>query len=424
MKKVILYTCAAILLAACAKKPEGHRVVMCIPVYGQSLALGEEAKLITDFEELGKSYDGRIVTENMDHTFGYFDNDALKQWGKKLIGYKKRTFELSVYGMAEALASQLGRDTLICIFPGGQGATPLARLSKGTSPYNTFIKNIKIAAENARDNGWEFHLPAICWMQGESDIENYPDTDYKKLLTQFAEDINQDVKAITGQQEDVRIICYQSNNVTGGKRYVQNSYDCFECGVPQSQMELIRDNTLFWASGPTYPYTFVRERIHINGICQKRIGHLAALAAIDIIRGQQTRQRGLIPLTVDGHDNQVIIHYNVPVSPLQFDTTSVAKARNYGFSVITPDNEDILKSVSIAGDSVILTCSKPVDSCRLRYGINGQRMKSGHRHGPRGNLRDSQGDNKKVTVKGKEYPLHNWSYQFDMNITSDKQHEK
>ena len=31
---------------------EGHKTVICIPVYGQSLALGEEAARITDFDSL------------------------------------------------------------------------------------------------------------------------------------------------------------------------------------------------------------------------------------------------------------------------------------------------------------------------------------------------------------------------------------
>ena len=64
------------------------------------------------------------------HDFGYFDNNALKQW-KRLIGYKKHSAELSLYGMDETLAAQTGSDTLICIFPGGQGAAAIAQLSKG-----------------------------------------------------------------------------------------------------------------------------------------------------------------------------------------------------------------------------------------------------------------------------------------------------
>ena len=46
----------------------GHKVVICIPVYGQSYALGEEAKRITDFDSLRIKYNGRIVTEKLDYT--------------------------------------------------------------------------------------------------------------------------------------------------------------------------------------------------------------------------------------------------------------------------------------------------------------------------------------------------------------------
>ena len=41
-------------------KDYDHKVVICIPVFGQSLALGEEAVRITDFDSLRIKYDGRI----------------------------------------------------------------------------------------------------------------------------------------------------------------------------------------------------------------------------------------------------------------------------------------------------------------------------------------------------------------------------
>ena len=133
---------ASVLFMAC-KKDDSHKTVLCIPVYGQSLALGEEAERITDFDSLANYADGRIVTENLDHQFGYFENDELKEFAKKLVGYQKRAFELSVYNMAKVLADSTGSDTLICIFPGGQGATAIANLSKGTKPYQKFIEDIK-----------------------------------------------------------------------------------------------------------------------------------------------------------------------------------------------------------------------------------------------------------------------------------------
>lgn len=411
---IILIIISNWLLISCTQKNEYH-LVMCIPVYGQSLALGEEAELITNFDSLKDNNEGRIVTENLDYEFGYFDNNEFKQWGKKLIHYQKRSFELSVYGMAERLISQLGKDTMVCIFPGGQGATALANLSKGTEPYKQFLKNIANAYEIAKEKEWDFEVPAVCYMQGESDIEDYPDTNYKELLKQLCTDFNRDIKQITNQSQNIRIICYQSNNVSGGDQYKQDSFECVESFVPQTQMELIRDDTLFWASGPTYPYTFARERIHINSEGQKQIGNLAALSALDIIRGEGKRQ-GVVPTNITKKGNEIVIHYNVPVPPLQLDTIAVQKPKNFGFGVITPQGKDILTGVILEGDSIRLICNEVVDTCKVRYAINGERKKSGNRVGPRGNLRDSQGNKVKAIILEKEYPLHNWSYQFDISL--------
>lgn len=82
-------------------KDYGHKVVVCIPVYGQSYALGEEATRITNFDSLKIKYNGRIVTEKLDYSFGFYDSDSrFKQLIKRILHYDKKAFELSVYGMA------------------------------------------------------------------------------------------------------------------------------------------------------------------------------------------------------------------------------------------------------------------------------------------------------------------------------------
>ena len=409
-----------LFLFSCDSKENGHKTVICIPVYGQSLALGEEAVRVTDFDELIKSSSGRIVTQNLDHRFGYFDNNDAKEWLKKIIRYQKRTFELSAYGMAEMLAKELGEDTLICIFPDGQGESYLAKLNKPTLPYQKLLEDIEVAYRKAKEKGWQFYVPAICWMQGESDITDYPDTDYYQLLKQFESDINADIKQLTHQQQDVRIICYQTNAVTRGVHFEAHRFEgCKEIEVPQAMVDLIRDDTLFWASGPTYPYAFPREAIHIDGIGQKRLGYHEALSALSIIRGGE-RFRGLIPLSSTIEGNDVIIHFNVPTPPLVLDTVLVNKIENYGFSVITPDNDDIAIKVQIEGEQVRVSCNHAVTAdMRVRYAVNGVMGKSGYRNGPRGNLRDSQGDIHTANIKGHRYPLHNWCYQFDMACQSE-----
>lgn len=397
MKNFIFFICIITSLASCSQRSNLHKTVLCIPVYGQSLALGEEAERMTDFDSLAAYADGRIVTEELDHSFGYFENDNFKHWIKKTVGYQKRAYELSVYKMAQVLADQFGEDTLICIFPGGQGATAIANLSKGTLPYQRFIENIQSAYETAQERGWDFIVPAICWMQGESDIVDYPSTIYHDMLTQIWKDMNDDILQITQQKDSIPFICYQANALTRAEQFKANSYVCRETEVPQTFVNILRDNKHFWASGPTYPYTCVNEKIHIDAQGQQAVGELAARSVIGILRGAE-RFRGLIPIQTETDKDTVIIHFNTS-SILALDTIQVRKAEHYGFSVINMKNKNIIQEVVLDSSSVKLTCSESPIDCRIRYAVNGDYMKSGNQHGPRGNLRDSEG---------------NWCYQFDL----------
>lgn len=388
----------SLMFVSCHEHYE-HKTVICIPVYGQSLALGEEAERLTDFDSLSQYASGRIVTQNLDHNFGYFDNNKMKEWAKKAIRYQKRSFELSIYSMAELLADNTGNDTLICIFPGGQGATALANLSKGSEPYQQFINYIATACREARSRGWNFYVPAICWMQGESDIVDYPLTNYQQLLKQVWRDMNTDILSLTGQNDSIPFICYQANSLSRAEHFQANNFVCPETKVLQAFVNLLRDDRHFWASGPTYPYSCVNEKIHIDARGQQSIGRLAAHSVLGIIKCKK-RFRGLIPIGTDIQDTCVTIFFNDTGNSLLFDTTLVNKAEHYGFSVINTENKDIVSSVQIANNAIHIKCSQTAIDCKIRYGVNGDYMKSGRLHGPRGNLRDTFG---------------NWCYQFELS---------
>jgi hypothetical protein len=391
------------------------KTVICIPVYGQSLALGIDAERITDLDSLSNYADGRIVTEKMDHQFGYYNLNETKLYFQKLLHYQKHAYELTSYSMAQYLASNTGKDTLICIFPGGQDGTIISELGKGSIPYQKLVYDIKTAYQSATNQSWNFIIPALCWMQGETDVNSYPGTNYRELLLKFIHDINQDIKQITGQKKDIEIICYQTNALTRAKDFNPLTYNCPETEVPQTQLELIRENRSFHASGPVYPYDCVHDIIHIDGLGQKKHGLLVGLAVLDIIQ-QKDNKRGLFPQKAKNHDMEVVIEFQIPCPPLVIDTIQVAKVDCYGFSVITPDNRNIAKTVTLHGDSVYILCSEQPINCKVRYAVNGEYMKSGRLHGPRGNLRDSQGDSITIAFDGNKYPVHNWCYQFDIQI--------
>ena len=125
---------------------------------------------------------------------------------------------------------------------------------------------------------------------------------------------------------------------------------------------------------------------------------------------------GVVPINTEIKGNEVYLLFNVPYPPLCFDTVSVRKVNNYGFNVIRKDNIDIISSIKIDNDTVIVKCNESPLGCKIRYAVNGDYWKNGWRVGPRGNLRDSQGNNQKVEIQGRTYALHNWCYQFDYLI--------
>ena len=74
----------------------------------------------------------------------------------------------------------------------------IERLMKPVDPYNKFIEEIVTAYNKAKERGWQFYAPAVCWMQGESDIVDYTDYDYKEYFHRMYNDMNTDIKNVDG----------------------------------------------------------------------------------------------------------------------------------------------------------------------------------------------------------------------------------
>ena len=392
-------------LTACEGGSDKPKVVVCVPVYGQSLAMGEESELVTDIDGLTNKWNGRLVGEGLDDEFGYYEDRGWKKKIKRLIRYDNRRNENSAFAMGEALAGALGKDTVVCVFADGRGGTAISNLVKGSSPYDALIQDIKSSYEEAKKKGMEFFVPAICWMQGESDMFDYTRVDYRKMLAHFAIDVNKDIKRITGQRRDVKIVGYQSCCLTKCYNFNPTDYDCYEISIPQVQMQLIRDDSCFVAGTPVYFLDFVDDRIHLDGKSQTVVGRYNAASVLDIVRRGDSN-RGLYPVNVKSKGNTAIIEFNNSGGKLVFDTINVNKVRNYGFSVITPDNRDIAQRVGIMNDNIVIECSDNTKGCKVRYGANGEKNKSGRRFGARGNL-----------LRRNSLMMPEWCYMFDEATT-------
>lgn len=390
-------------------------VVYIVPVYGQSLALGEEANLVTDISTYGQETKHRVKSEFINERIGYYADNIYKQRFKSIFRVERRHFESSVFGLGEYFTNMnLGNQVYLCTFPAGQGETEIARLGKGSNPYKKFIDEIKMIYKEATSQGAKVTMPAFCWMQGENDLVWNTKDNYLALLRKFRADVEKDVKEITHQDMPVECILYQTCCLTLAKdKMITNKYECPQMRVPESQRQLILQDKHFHASGPVYPYDVMREYVHIDGVGQKQMGWLEGLTLGRILKGEKFI--GLQPKTLVKHGDTLIVNFNVPVPPLTIDTISVAKVNHYGFSVVNKNDHDILRQVMIKENCVFLICNKSNNSSlKVRYGACGDYMKSGRKSGPRGNLRDNQGVLISCRIGTKLYPLNNWCYMFEL----------
>lgn len=388
--------------------------VYCVPVYGQSLAIGTEATAITTFMRFpDKSVNTQYGTLDMRHTlenssFGLIDSLIENKFSEDGIPPQSQPFD-------------------VMSFASGAGAISIADLKKGTAKYNDLISYISTANASTQSQGKKLVIPAFCWVQGEHDRFGEYTNNYKGDLLQLRLDLDADIKGITGQSEDVHCIVYQTNqlSLTGSTHFNPNSYNSGDGGslmtVPQAQYELIRDSQYFHASTPIYPMKFVvGANIHIDAVGQKLMGYYEGLSAKRIIDGKGEKIGLYVSSVTKVDSTHIRLNLHAPCPPIKIDTDSVEEVSHYGFSVITSGGSDIASSVSLhshySENYIIIETSADCTGAKVRYGVNGTYGESGYQQGSRGNIRDSQGDDKVAMVNGMELKMHNWLYFFEATI--------
>lgn len=290
----------------------------------------------------------------------------------------------------------------------GLGNQTIAQLSKGTTNYAHLIADVTNGLRLANAQGKTYNVPAICWNQGEADASN---ANYGVALAQLQRDLNADIKAITGQLNDVKLISYQTASF--------NAYNESSVGKPivaYAQFEAVMnpDYRNLYMSGPMYQYEYVSDNVHLQPESSKRNGatHAVALKRLMVdgieykpwqIKGKPTRQGKIIELRFGGGGMKY---------PLVFDTTNVPEAPNKGFRLFNSGGTELsIASVEIVrGDAVRITASADVPvNALLTYAANGTYTPAGGSNTgrTRGNLRDSQ--DIVLDPTGFNKHIYNWS---------------
>jgi hypothetical protein len=293
-------------------------------------------------------------------------------------------------------------------FAPGKSSQPISALVKGTSPYTQAMAVIdRIVALSPNT---PVGMLALGWVQGESDAQAGTAFEtYITALRGLRADWDADVKTRTGQTEDVHLLSYQTSS--------HIYYGQAAPTIALAQLEASVRDPLIHCVCPIYQMDYA-DNIHLTDASEKWLGAYIGLVYWWVV----IMGRAWKPLTAKRkivRGTAIDLIFDVPKPPLVLDTAWVSNPGNYGFQLVDSGGSALtISSVTLIGpDRVRIVAAAAVPAgAKVRYawGALGGSTFSGRLTGPRGNLRDSAGNNLICDPTGIARPMHNWSLFFEI----------
>ncbi len=381
--------------------------VECIMTYGQSLAVGTGASdNSTDFKNSVIFNGGNLFTSNISTT-SFVDVESSANVSYTPIMATLTTVLNLIENENKVDVSNFGY-TFLPIAGGGAGGS-IASMSKGTTEYNYIINAVTSAKTLANQQGKTFAFRVINFVQGESDRFDTKQQYYDKAEQLFI-DFNTDIKAITGQSEDIIFIIHQTSPWLGVDL---GSGAMTQINVQEAQVQLAIDLPNVYLCGASYQFSYV-DYYHPSD--RAVIGLQQGVALKRLLNdGEDWVTFRPISHTVfnDGTNYYTQLKFDVPVKPMRFDVSGDAwhnpngMQPNYGFKLLSIGVEKQTELPFIVkGDTVVLTSTENPIGMTIQYAVNG--------HYGGGNLCDSQ--NIVVRNKNTDYVIDNFAVGFSEYI--------
>jgi len=323
----------------------------------------------------------------------------------------------------------------------GLGGALMSALIRGTAPYNKLIAGVTQMKRIADSEGKTLIVPAIPYVQGESEMAYYVNNfNYTAALISLSDDLNTDIKAITGQCDDVVLLVSQVASHVDYGRYPRIAIQQYDASFNSDKI---------WLSKSMYNGDYVVDDVHgttqLYGLMGARFGYQIYDG---IIRGNTRSTNGIRLRSHTYNALKSTLIFDVPVGPLVLDVNGDVTEQadgNYGFKLfdvfesttdlslntISEPSAIITNVVLINSNTIEITYSESPVGSRLTYAVNGLEWQqvtgvrdlgqTGRVEGARGNLRDNQGNTVKLVIRddmGVEMfnDIHNWCPIFEIQL--------
>lgn len=394
--------------------------------YGESLSVGATAQTILSksqpYKNITFSKGPRLDPLGSGETLGIIP--LVEQYNSPASDGGGNRGETHCSGAANYASLELLRngispkDHVIFASTAGYGGAKIADLAKGGAIYPRVLNHINKARElNSSKTHKAIFTPFII---GTNDA--YYSTSYLSFKNTFQQvhfDFNADVKALTGQEEDVLFAIVQ---ISYGVRSQPQ--------ISKALWDLPQENDKFLFVTPTYhlPYS---EGTHLTNVGYKLLG--AYYGRVYAQYFNEGRYPDYIkPLSARVEGDKVVIKFDVPTLPLQIDRTLLAQTIDDGFRVVELDENGLIKidpsgneisipiiDVAAYLDSVsIRLASVPTGQILVRYAMDYLGSGLNILNGASGNLRDSTPDT--TEIDGQEKILFHPAPHFELIANIEK----
>jgi hypothetical protein len=278
----------------------------------------------------------------------------------------------------------------------GRGGADISLIEKGAPPYYIGLEEVRRVKDIAAIYGKEVEVVALVITHGEADTDN---PTYDVSLTQLIADYRADVPLITGQTTTIPVFIDQ---------VAPANPDGLQTAIQEMQVAVADALDGVYLTAPKYQYAYVAaDNVHLAALSYRLLGDLQGYVISQVLQ-DGIDWVPLKPISWSVSDTIITVVFNVPSGSLAFDTTTLAAAPDYGFTVIDGGEYATISDVSLtAYNTMQITLAAPLsgEAKALKYVEGG----ADYQHG---NLRDSQ--NLLALIDGSN--IYNWCVAFNKSL--------
>lgn len=327
--------------------------------------------------------------------------------------------EASVETISSSMANTItandpGNDFDVAVSLHGVSGYTYSQLKKGTAPFTTGMTQVTNAKSAAVALGRTSRVLGVTTIHGETDNYNgVSGATYQGYLEEWQNDYDTDVKAITGQSNEVILFLDQMSS------FMSSYANDATSEIPIYQLYAAEENPdEIVLVAPKYFLNY-SDRHHLTGASSRWLGEYYGKVIKKVVVDHE-EWRPLSPNSATRSGNIVDVDFHVPAGVLAFDTTLVSSRTNKGFEYYDSTSSATISNVEILdSDTVRITLSGTPTGAnqRIRYaytGVPGTNTGAQNAGTAAGNLRDTD---PYTSLYGNT--LYNWAVHFDEAIVLD-----